>query len=244
MSQTNIRDRQRLPSTSAPDPVFDGQRSSSLKHPDNERAIRTVYFHPSSPRARIYNEEPNRRPAQANFDRSDVIFAGFGWGDMRAIWFTLALSPLAMLALWPAATARVRAQSPVVTREWRCLAASADAGALRASPVPGCPAPPNAAPIHLGPSSTTRSVAVALVMPGVPSSLSATVSGNTVVLTWSPPTSGDVPTSYVLEAGSASGRNDVANSDTGFGIDYAVGHVSAVWHVFYQGTSAWSQRHE
>src|SRR5207247_7229256 len=40
------------------------------------------------------------------------------------------------------------------------------------------------------------------------------VSGTTVTVNWTP-ASGDPATSYVLEAGSASGRSDLANADTG-----------------------------
>lgn len=54
-----------------------------------------------------------------------------------------------------------------------------------------------------------------LVAPGPPASLSASVSGSTVNLTWSAPAGGDPPTSYVLEAGSSSGSSNLVNADTG-----------------------------
>lgn len=70
--------------------------------------------------------------------------------------------------------------------------------------------------------STTRAwapararVATPLVAPGAPTGLSASVAGSTVTLTWLAPSVGDAPTSYLLEAGSVSGRSDLASTDTG-----------------------------
>src|SRR5205823_4513755 len=55
--------------------------------------------------------------------------------------------------------------------------------------------------------------AAPIVAPGPPMLAPATISGNTVTLNWTP-AAGDAATSYVLEAGSASGRSDLANADT------------------------------
>src|SRR4029077_2431531 len=48
-----------------------------------------------------------------------------------------------------------------------------------------------------------------------PSGLTVAVAGSRVVLAWIAPAGGDAPSSYVIEAGSSSGRIDLANFDTG-----------------------------
>ena len=65
-------------------------------------------------------------------------------------------------------------------------------------------------------SSTIQSVrGAAAVAPGPPGTLVASSAGGTVMLTWSPPSSGDAVFSYVIEAGSASGAADLASFSTG-----------------------------
>ena len=54
----------------------------------------------------------------------------------------------------------------------------------------------------------------AATTPSAPIGLSSSVSGSTVLLAWTAP-SGVAPSSYVVEAGSASGLIDLANFDTG-----------------------------
>lgn len=65
------------------------------------------------------------------------------------------------------------------------------------------------------PAATRSATATPIGAPTAPTSLVAAVSGLTVILTWAAPAGVDPPTSYVLEAGSASGLSDLANSDTG-----------------------------
>jgi hypothetical protein len=55
----------------------------------------------------------------------------------------------------------------------------------------------------------------ALLPPGSPSSLTVAVSGSTVTLNWSAPTTGGPATSYVLEVGRAPADSSIAVSDTG-----------------------------
>jgi fibronectin type III domain protein len=55
----------------------------------------------------------------------------------------------------------------------------------------------------------------AVTAPSAPANLTATVTGTSVALNWTAPAGGDPPTSYTVQAGSASGLSDLANFDTG-----------------------------
>ncbi len=64
-----------------------------------------------------------------------------------------------------------------------------------------------------GPASSDVSFTIggASAAPGPPTTLAGSVSGNVVAITWGPATSGGPATSYVVDAGTASGTSDVAN---------------------------------
>lgn len=112
-------------------------------------------------------------------------------------------------------THHLSAQSSAgVSRAWPCWAGSAgdrsSFGSAASDPTCGSSARP--ATLHLQLAERT---AVPMVVPRVPASLTSAVRGNTIVLTWTAPDGGDPPDSYVLEAGSASGKSNLATADTG-----------------------------
>ena len=105
------------------------------------------------------------------------------------------LNAVAMAASPDAAMAS-SADTPI---PWNCLAPTS------LWQVAGCPVR----------STRVRVLAIAgLSAPAAPSGLSATVSSSRVTLTWTTPAGGDAPASYVVEAGSTTGRADLANFDT------------------------------
>jgi hypothetical protein len=84
-----------------------------------------------------------------------------------------------------------------------------------AAPPEGCgPADTSSSTIRIGSPGATARIQP-LVVPQGPTSLQGHVSGTTVTLNWSAPASGDAPMSYVIEAGSSSGRADLVIADTG-----------------------------
>lgn len=87
------------------------------------------------------------------------------------------------------------------------------ADCLRQSPAPAC--------FSTAALSRTLSrlgaTTAALTAPSAPEHLIATSAGSAVTLTWSAPASGDPVSAYLIEAGSASGRADLASFSTGNG---------------------------
>jgi hypothetical protein len=78
--------------------------------------------------------------------------------------------------------------------------------------------------------------------PGAPSGLTITTSGSTVTLTWAAPAGGCGPTSYVLQAGSAAGQSNLANSNVGNTTSYvATGVGAGVYYVRVRAANAYGQ---
>src|SRR5437899_1244029 len=98
-------------------------------------------------------------------------------------------------------------QTPaVVSVSWACFTSAAGTTGAFGS---GCP--PRVTSSRILPGA----VAAAINAPGVPSNLFGSVSGSVVTLNWSAPASGDAPTSYVVQAGTAAGLSDITSFDTG-----------------------------
>lgn len=95
-----------------------------------------------------------------------------------------------------------------VLQPWNCLTNSVATGSGFGTVVapPGCTAP--------AVTWSTPGLAGAINPPGTPVGLAATVTGRTVVLNWTPPATGGAPTSYLVQAGSASGLADLVSANT------------------------------
>lgn len=94
-------------------------------------------------------------------------------------------------------------------------------------PPPPAPAPnpaPASGPAAPAPAETQPPVAVA---PGAPSSLSSSVFGSTLVLTWAAPVSGGAAGWYVVEAGSFAGSRDFVQSTGNLSTTFTAEGVAA-----------------
>lgn len=86
-----------------------------------------------------------------------------------------------------------------------------------------------------GTSAPSNEVAITLggpvEVPQPPTNLSAVVDGRTVIVRWTPPTSGGLPSGFLLEAGNAPGLANVAVYSTGVPGLVAANVPSAVYYV-------------
>src|SRR5439155_10169815 len=78
---------------------------------------------------------------------------------------------------------------------------------VRARAAAGIGAPSNEITVNVGAGQCSTS-------PGAPLNFVASAVGSTVSLAWATPTTGCAPTTYVIEAGSATTRSDLANVRT------------------------------
>ncbi len=97
----------------------------------------------------------------------------------------------------------------------------------------------------VGPSSNESTLVVGAsgcsVAPGAPAGLASAVSGSTVTLSWSAP-AGGCATSYILQAGSASGASNLANANVGNVTSYtATGVGPGTYYVRVRAQNAIGQ---
>src|SRR2546428_2379089 len=114
---------------------------------------------------------------------------------------------IAALMVLHSAPAQAQAAGDVL-RPWNCLTNSVAVGSgffTTVTPL-GCIVP---AVTWSGPAPAS-----AIIPPGTPFGLTATVTGHTVVLTWAPPTTGGTPTSYLAQAGTATGLANLVSANT------------------------------
>ena len=120
------------------------------------------------------------------------------------------------MVILPGLSQQLTAQAALEpSQPWTCWVMSGSTSTVFPSPVTdqACLSSPSKSTTHRG--LLRRSVEVSsLALPGAPASLAASVNGRTVSLTWIPGP-GEAPSSYLLEAGSSSGRSDLASTDTG-----------------------------
>src|SRR5437899_214197 len=106
-----------------------------------------------------------------------------------------------------------RAQGAIAapeSRAWSCLTSSVAAtqGFQSAGLDPGCTASSQPA-VHFAPAVVLR-VAEPITMPRAPAGLAAAVAGRSLTLTWQ---GAEAATSFLLEAGTQSGRSDLVRAD-------------------------------
>ena len=106
---------------------------------------------------------------------------------------------------------------------------------IRAQNAGGTSAPSNESTLVVGSAGCTSA-------PNAPTAFTISASGSTVTLTWTAPVGGCAPTSYVLQAGSATGQSNIANSNVGPATSYvATGVGGGTYYVRVRAVNAYGQ---
>jgi hypothetical protein len=118
-------------------------------------------------------------------------------------------------------------------------AGSAQTGGARPFDLAGCLGTSGDPACYSGAAALTRVTTAGASAPSNPRTLSSSVSGSTITFTWFAPSVGDPVTTYILEAGSATGLTNLANAAIGTATSYvATGVPAGTYYVRVRAQNA------